>query len=110
MSAPCCGTVMPGGGAPPDCPCVHTPSNRATVPHGQVSAEAGAATAIDPMAAAKVQQASRIRRFTVPTLACRDTAARAMQICARLNDPLAHRGLGLLQVAARVVELLVAHL
>src|SRR5262245_13881821 len=68
-SEPCCGMVTPTGGDPPDCPCVHTPSNRGTVPQGQVVAEAGAATTRDPATDAHAQQAIRSRRFTVTTLA-----------------------------------------
>ena len=61
---------MPTGGAPPDCPWVHTPSNRATVPYGQL-AEAGEATASDPKTVANMQQPTRIEHFTVQTLVAR---------------------------------------
>src|SRR5215510_11347038 len=109
-SEPCCGMVTPTGGDPPDWPCVHTPSNRGTVPQGQVVAEAGAATTSDPATDANAQQAIRIRRFTVTTLARGHRAARAVQVVARLNDALRHAGLGLLHISAGVIGLLVAHL
>jgi hypothetical protein len=73
---------LPGGLAPPDedaaggigaptgaLPLTHTPLNRvATVPYGQPSATAGAATANDPKTIAAAQPPTRIPGFTVTSL------------------------------------------